>query len=46
VSETVNETVSETTRDWKLAFIVRLGTLLLRALASTWRFRITNDAGF
>jgi lysophospholipid acyltransferase (LPLAT)-like uncharacterized protein len=42
----VSESESETRRDWKLAFIVRLGTLLLRALASTWRFRITNDASY
>ena len=46
MSETVSETGGERTRDWKLALIVRLGTLLLRALASTWRFRITNDAGY
>jgi lysophospholipid acyltransferase (LPLAT)-like uncharacterized protein len=35
--------VSETKRDWKLWLIVALGTLLIRALASTWRLRITND---
>ena len=29
-------------RDWRLSVTVRLGTLLIRALASTWRYRITN----
>jgi lysophospholipid acyltransferase (LPLAT)-like uncharacterized protein len=42
----VSDAVTETRRDWKLVFVVRLGTLLLRALATTWRFRITNDAGY
>ena len=29
-------------RDWKLAIAVRLGAMVIRALASTWRYRITN----
>jgi hypothetical protein len=29
-------------RDWKLSITVRLGALVIRALASTWRYRITN----
>jgi len=29
-------------RDWKLSITVRLGTMIIRALASTWRYRITN----
>jgi lysophospholipid acyltransferase (LPLAT)-like uncharacterized protein len=42
----VSETKNEATRGWKLPVVVALGTLLLRILASTWRFRIANDAGF
>jgi lysophospholipid acyltransferase (LPLAT)-like uncharacterized protein len=34
--------VSETKRDWKVSLIVLFGTFILRALATTWRFRITN----
>ena len=29
-------------RDWKLSITVRLGAMIIRALASTWRYRITN----
>ena len=42
----MSESVSKTKREWKLALIVWLGTLLVRGLASTWRFRITNDAAY
>ena len=34
--------MSDRTRAWKLALIVTLGTAILRALAGTWRFRLTN----
>lgn len=33
-------------RDWKLSLVVGIGTLFLRVLASTWRFRITNGASY
>jgi lysophospholipid acyltransferase (LPLAT)-like uncharacterized protein len=42
----VSETKNEAKRGWKLPVLVALGTLLIRILASTWRFRIANDAGF
>jgi len=38
--------VSETPGDWKLALATRLGALVIRALAMTWRFRIVNDAAY
>ncbi len=38
--------MSETSRDWKLSLAIRVGTWLLRALASTWRFRIVNEASY
>jgi lysophospholipid acyltransferase (LPLAT)-like uncharacterized protein len=38
--------VSESKRDWKLSLLVAIGTWILRALASTWRLRITNGASF
>ena len=38
--------MSENGRNWKLTLLVGVGALLLRALASTWRFRITNDQGY
>lgn len=34
--------MSEVKRDWKVWMIVLFGTFILRALAATWRFRITN----
>jgi lysophospholipid acyltransferase (LPLAT)-like uncharacterized protein len=34
--------VSEAKRDWKLSLTVLVGTAVLRALALTWRFRISN----
>lgn len=34
--------MTESKRDWKLSLIVLAGTAVLRALAATWRFRITN----
>lgn len=34
--------MSDRTRRWKLTVIVTVGTAILRALASTWRFRLTN----
>jgi lysophospholipid acyltransferase (LPLAT)-like uncharacterized protein len=37
--------VSDNERSWKLTLLVGVGALLLRALATTWRFRITNDDG-
>jgi len=37
---------SESTGDWKLALTIRLGTALLRALALTWRIRVTNGEVF
>ena len=33
-------------RDRKVAWAVRLGTLLIRALATTWRIRVVHDAGY
>jgi len=36
--------VSEGKRNWKLAITVRVGTVIIRALAITWRYRITNAA--
>ena len=38
--------MSETTRDWKLSLTIRLGTWLIRGLASTWRFRILNESSY
>ena len=38
--------MSETPGDWKLALATRLGALVIRALAMTWRFRIVNDAAY
>lgn len=37
--------MSEDRTGWKLSFLLALGALLFRLLASTWRLRITNDAG-
>ena len=34
--------MSERTRDWKLSITVRVGALIIRALASTWRYHVTN----
>lgn len=36
--------MSEAKRNWKLAITVRVGTVIIRALAITWRYRITNAA--
>jgi lysophospholipid acyltransferase (LPLAT)-like uncharacterized protein len=36
--------VSEGTRNWKLAITVGFGSVFIRALALTWRYRITNAA--
>jgi len=38
--------VSENKRNWKLAIAVRLGSVIIRALAITWRYRITNAAAW
>jgi len=38
--------VSTRTRGWRLSLIVRLGVLVIRALAVTWRYRITNAEGY
>lgn len=38
--------MTDTPRDWKLSFGIRVGAGLLRALASTWRVRVTNDASY
>jgi lysophospholipid acyltransferase (LPLAT)-like uncharacterized protein len=38
--------VSDGKRDWKMAITVRLGSVLIRALAVTWRYRITNAAAW
>jgi len=38
--------VSEDKRNWKLAIAVRFGAVIIRALALTWRFRITNAAAW
>ena len=38
--------MSETKRDWKLSFAIRVGAWVIRALALTWRFRTENDASF
>jgi lysophospholipid acyltransferase (LPLAT)-like uncharacterized protein len=35
--------VSDRTREWKLSLIARFGTAVIRALASTWRYRLTNE---
>ena len=32
--------------DRRIAWLARLGATFVRALASTWRFRVTNDGGF
>jgi lysophospholipid acyltransferase (LPLAT)-like uncharacterized protein len=42
----VSEPTSEGKGDWKLALTIRLGTVLLRALASTWRYRVANPEVF
>jgi lysophospholipid acyltransferase (LPLAT)-like uncharacterized protein len=34
--------VSEASRNWKLSLQVRLGSYLIRGLASTWRYRVVN----
>ena len=34
--------MSDEKRDWKVSLTVRLGTVLIRVLATTWRFRVTN----
>ena len=36
--------MSEGKRNWKLAITVRVGSVIIRALALTWRLRITNAA--
>lgn len=36
--------MSEGKRNWKLALTVRFGSVIIRALALTWRYRITNAA--
>jgi lysophospholipid acyltransferase (LPLAT)-like uncharacterized protein len=38
--------VSDGKRNWKLAIAVNFGTAFIRALALTWRFRITNAAAW
>jgi Kdo2-lipid IVA 3' secondary acyltransferase len=38
--------VSDNKRNWKLAIAVRLGSVIIRALAITWRYRITNAAAW
>jgi Kdo2-lipid IVA 3' secondary acyltransferase len=38
--------VSERTRTWKLSAIVMLGAFAIRALAVTWRYRITNEESY
>lgn len=38
--------MSEEKADWKLSLIVALGYFVIRALASTWRLRITNDEAY
>jgi lysophospholipid acyltransferase (LPLAT)-like uncharacterized protein len=38
--------VSERTRAWKLSAIVMLGAFAIRALAVTWRYRITNEESY
>ena len=38
--------MSDTARGWRLSLGIRVGTWLLRALASTWRFRIANEASY
>jgi len=37
--------VSDNGRSWKLTLLIGVGALLFRALASTWRLRITNSEG-
>ena len=34
--------MSDNKRNWKLAIAVHVGSVIIRALAITWRFRITN----
>jgi len=36
--------VTKGKRNWKLALTVRFGSVIIRALALTWRYRITNAA--
>jgi len=38
--------VSERTRAWKLSAIVMFGAFAIRALAVTWRYRITNEESY
>ena len=38
--------MSDRAREWKLALLVAIGTALIRALASTWRYRLTNDDAY
>jgi lysophospholipid acyltransferase (LPLAT)-like uncharacterized protein len=38
--------VSGQRREWKVALIVSFGTAVLRALATTWRYRLTNDDAY
>lgn len=38
--------MSDAPRDWKLSLAITVGAGLIRALASTWRFRVTNDASY
>ena len=38
--------MSDNKRNWKLAIAVRLGSVIIRALAITWRCRITNAAAW
>jgi lysophospholipid acyltransferase (LPLAT)-like uncharacterized protein len=38
--------VSETERDWKLSTVIAVGTFIIRVVASTWRYRITNDRSY
>jgi len=38
--------VSETKGAWKVALIVGIGVFIIRTLASTWRYRITNAEAF
>ena len=38
--------MSDRTRPWKVAVIVRFGVFVIRALAVTWRYRITNEESY
>jgi lysophospholipid acyltransferase (LPLAT)-like uncharacterized protein len=37
---------SPPSRDWKLSLAIRLGTWVLRGLASTWRYRVVNESSY